>query len=200
MFQTVGGEHITVAFTDIKQADIAKTKWKDDSTATCRILSMDRRRKNSAKKKMAKSKGFAAKLAAEIDDSTMDSLGGPFQRPNDTQVAIFVAPGPKELVLIAKKFNEIGMGTLVILLNARLAMIRNFGSPAATLLFTTEFTTVFHLAAVAPQTVAPNCLLYCAHPGDWVLARKPAVGQPKTILMQSKRPTEEECRHLSVYF
>mmetsp|Transcript_19904 Transcript_19904/g.46686 ORF Transcript_19904/g.46686 Transcript_19904/m.46686 type:complete len:113 (+) Transcript_19904:1914-2252(+) len=84
------------------------------------------------------------------------------------------------------------MGTLVVLLNARLDRIANFGTDAAEELFREGFESVFSLAA-APQEEAPNCLMYRAYPGDWVLARKPTVGRPKTILSQSDKPTKEEC-------
>eukprot|EP00980_Cylindrotheca_fusiformis_P000305 scaffold73_cov118-Cylindrotheca_fusiformis.AAC.1 len=188
MFQPVGGENIVVAFTDQTLADAAKKKWKGDPTASSRILAMNRK-KGSAKTKKVKAKGFAAKLAAEIDDSP-DT--GPFALPDGTQVAIFVSPGPKELPVIEKICNQVGMETCVILLNARLSKISNFGTETAATLFNEEFKSVFALTA-APQDVAPNCLLYHAYPTSWTLARKPKVGQPKPILTQNTRPTDEEC-------
>jgi hypothetical protein len=161
-------------------------------------MAMNRRGKSKAekqKKKATKAKGFAAKLAAEIDgdDDVDGSKSGPFQLPPKTEVALFVAPGPKELVVIEKICKEVGMGTLVVLLNARLDKISNFGTESATRLFKEEFQPVFCLSA-APQEEAPNCLLYRAFPGNWVLARKPKVGQPKTILTQETKPTKEECK------
>ena len=199
MFQPVGGDRITVAFTDVELANAAKQKWKGDPTAVSRIVSMDRRRSSAVKKKKkkVKAKGFAAKLAAEIGDSSENSdsvvSDGPFELPNDTEVALFVSPGPKELVIIEKICRTVGMGTLVVLLNARLSMIDSFGTPTATKLFTEDFESVFSLAA-APQEAAPGCLLYRAYPESWVLARKPAVGQPKTIMTTEDRPTLDECR------
>ena len=190
MFQPVGGENLSVIFTDVSSADAAKKKWKDDSTAKCRILSLDRRKSASPKKKV-KAKGFAAKLAAEIEEDG-ESVGGPFKLPENTEVAIFVSPGPKELVVVERICDEVGMGTLVILLNARLSTISNFGTSAAAELFRKEFESVFHLAAFQPQEVAPNCLLHRAYPGKWILARKPSVGSPKTILVTEARPSTEE--------
>ena len=64
---------------------------------------------------------------------------------------------------------------------------------SAAKLFTEEFEPVFSLAA-APQEEAPNCLLYRAFPGDWILARKPKVGQPKTILTLAAKPTAQQCK------
>jgi hypothetical protein len=199
MFQPVGGSNICAVFNDVALADAAKQRWKDDPSAESRILSLDRRKQASGgapKKKKKVVKGFAAKLAAEVGDDSEDgapSGGGPFQLPEGTEVALFVAPGPKEIVIIERICQSAGMGTLVVLLNARLSSIDNFGSDAARKLFTQDFEPVFNLSA-GPQEAAPGCLLHRAYPGDWVLARKPSVGQPKTILSQGERPLEEECR------
>lgn len=195
MFQPVGGEHLTVVFPEVGGADAAKKKWKGDSTAHCRIVSLDRRKSAalSKKKKQPKARGFAAKLAAEVeDDDGGGSVGGPFRLPDQTEVALFVSPGPKELVIVERVCEEVGMGTLVVLLNARLSTINNFGTTAATNLFTNEFENVFHLAAFQPQEAAPNCLLHRSYPGQWILARKPSVGAPKTILVTKDRPSADD--------
>lgn len=194
MFQPVGGENIVVAFTEQDLADQAKKKWKGDPGASSRVLAMNRRKGGSGgkTKKANKPKGFAAKIAAELEDESAASLG-PFELPKNTEVALFVAPGPKELVIIEKICNEVGMGTLVVLLNARLSKIEKFGTDAAKKLFMEEFESVFCLSA-ASQAVAPDCLLYRAYPGSWVMARKPKVGQPKPLLTQPSKPTEEDCK------
>lgn len=191
MFQPVGGEHLTVVFPEVSAADAAKKKWKGDPTAQCRILSLDRRN-SSAPKKKVKSKGFAAKLAAEVGDGDSGNVDGPFKLPGQTEVALFVSPGPKELVIIERVCQEAGMGTLVVLLNARIDTISNFGTTQAKELFTKKFESVFHLAAFQPQYVAPNCLLHRVYPGKWILARKPKVGSPKTILVTEERPSAAE--------
>jgi hypothetical protein len=197
MFQPVGSDRIAVAFSDVTAADAAKNLWKDDPSAGSRVLSVDRRKRSAAaskKKKTQKSRGFAAKMATELGEDGAGTTSGPFQLPEGTEVALFVAPGPKELVVIKRICHEVGMGTLVVLLNARLSSIRNFGSAAAAKLFKEDFESVFVLSA-APQEDAPGCLLYRAYKqGDWLLARKPAVGPPKTILSQTNRRTGEECR------
>jgi hypothetical protein len=196
MFQPVGGGNICAVFNDVALADVARKNWKDDPSAESNILSLDRRKSaaGAPKKKKKAVQGFAAKLAAEVGESTdNESQSGPFQLPEGTEVALFVAPGPKEIVIIERLCESAGMGTLVVLLNARLSSISNFGSDAATKLFREDFEPVFNLSA-GPQDAAPGCLLYRAFPGDWVLARKPRVGQPKTILSQGERPLEEECR------
>lgn len=199
MFQPVGGENISVAFTEQSLAEIAKKKWKVDAGFMSHILAMNRRKNDgtggSKKKKASKPRGFAAKMAAEIDNppSSSSAPQGPFELPPNTEVAIFVAPGPKELVVIDKICQEVGMGTLVILLNARLSKINNFGTDAVEKLFRKDFESVFCLSA-APQDAAPDCLIYRAYPGNWQLARKPAVGQPKTILTKRTKPTNAECQ------
>lgn len=187
MFQPVGSDRIVVAFETMEGADAAKTQWKEDSASSgARIVSMDRR-KSTAMKKKNKNRGFAAKLAAEIDETTES---GPFQLPEQTEVALFVAPGPKEFIIIERICQQVGMGTLVILLNARIGNIAKFASPEAERLFRDEFESVFCLTA-AQQ--APGCLLYRKYDESWVLARKPKVGQPKTIIVQKERPKPEEC-------
>lgn len=188
MFQPVGGENIVTAFVEQNLADNAKKKWKGDTSASCKIMAMNRG-KAAKNKKAAKPKGFAAKIAAEVEDTPNS---GPFKLPANCEVALFVNPGPKELVVIDKICSEVGMGTLVVLLNARLSKITNFGTDSAEKLFTKDFEPVFSLAA-ASQDVAPDCLLYRSYPGNWVLARKPKVGQPKSILTQIEKPSAEDC-------
>jgi len=199
MFQPVGGDRIAVVFNDVDQSDMAKKKWKDDPTAKSVVLSMDRRKSKLNKKKAtgAKKRGFAAKLAQEMEEDGSSAGGlssGPFRIPENTEVALFVAPGPKELIMVEKICEQVGMGTLVVLLNARTSLVETWGSPEQKDLFTKEFESVFHLGA-APQDVAPNCLLFQAYPGDWVVARKPTVGAPQTIQTFDHRPTPEECQN-----
>jgi hypothetical protein len=191
MFQPVGGDCISVIFQDEDLADLAKDQWKDDYGASASVVAVNRRK---IAKKKEKAKGFAAKMAAEVGDTTPgEDPKGPFLLPKGTEVALFVAPGPAELVVIEQICSEVGMGTLVVLLNARLSKITDFGTDEATKLFTEEFEPVFCLSA-APQDVARDCLVFRSYPGDWVLARKPKVGQPKTLLQQSARLTTEECK------
>ena len=186
MFQPVGGENIAVVFTDESLADKARKSWKGDAgAAACLILSAGRRK--SASKNKKKPLGFAAKLAAEVDDDS----SGPFSLPDNIEVALFVAPGPKELLVVEKTCAKVGMGTLVVLLNARLSSFDNFGSPEAVKLFMQDFEPVFHLGAASPEA-APGCLLYRTYPSNWMVARKPKVGQPKVIMTQADRPTEED--------
>lgn len=192
MFQPLGGEHISVVFNDGEMADRAEKNWKGDPSASSQVLSLGRRKKKAAAK-LKKPKGFAARMAAEIEDDTASSSGGAFRLPDGTEIVLFVAPGPKELVTVEKICQEVGMGTLVVLLNARLSKIDNFGTDGAKSLFLKEFEPVFHLRA-APQEEAPGCLLHRAYPSDWLLARKPNVGQPKVILTQQECPTLDECR------
>ena len=179
MFQPVGGENMVVAFSTADDAQKAKRKWKDDASAACRILSLDN--KKSVKKK-TKSKGFAAKMASEIDDSN-----GPFALPKGTEVAIFVAPTSiKEMATVERICSEVGMETLVILLNARLGLEDEHG-------LDDDFTTVFRLTA-APQDAAPGCLVFSAYKSPWLLARKAAVGPPKTVLSQETRFSKADCQ------
>ncbi|KAL7509385.1 hypothetical protein ACHAXN_006386 [Cyclotella atomus] len=200
MFQPLGASHICTVFNDEYLAGQAREIWANDISAECNIVAIDRKGKrsrggiakvgNKGLKKKKKSMGFAAKIASELEED----VSGPFNLPKDTEVALFVAPGPKELIAIERICNEVGMGTCIILLNARLSYFEKFASDDARKLFTEDFQTVWSLTA-APQEDAPGCLMHRAYPGSWILARKPTVGTPKTIsLKDGARFTADECR------
>lgn len=201
MFQAVGGDAISVVYRDADLAQIAKTKWKGDVGAECTILSVDRKNSKKGgggnKKKKKKAVGFAAKMAEELDGGNVKS--GPFRLPDGCEVALFVAPGPKELNAVKRICDEVGMGTLVVLLNARLLDYDTSDEEVQSSkkddadFFQQEFESVFHLSA-APQEEAPGCLMHRSFPDGWILARKPKVGPPKTFASFDKRPTGEECR------
>jgi hypothetical protein len=199
MFQPLGGQHISAVFNDEFLADEARKLWSGDISAECNIVAIDRKGKRSrgglmgggsgGPRKKKKSMGFASKLAEEMDDD--GSSSGPFTLPKDTEVALFVAPGTKELIAIERLCREVGMGTCVILLNARLSRVPKYASDDARLLFQ-SFEPVWFLGA-APQEDAPGCLMHRAYPGKWLLARKPKVGAPKTIATKNERFTGGEC-------
>ncbi len=204
MFQPLGGEHITTIFNHQYLADEARQRWSDDISAECNIIAIDRKGKRSRggilksgskdRQKKKRAMGFASKIAAELDDDASVSTSGVFALPKGTEVALFVAPGPKELISVERVCTEVGMGTCVILLNARLSMIEKFSSDAARKLFLKEFEPVWSLAA-APQSDAPGCLMHRQYPGPWVLARKPKIGAPKTIASKDGgKFTAEECK------
>mmetsp|Transcript_20146 Transcript_20146/g.36212 ORF Transcript_20146/g.36212 Transcript_20146/m.36212 type:complete len:296 (+) Transcript_20146:317-1204(+) len=209
MFQPLGGTHISAIFNDELLADQARERWSGDLSVECNIQAIDRkgyktRNKilktkgmgNGGKKKK-KAKGFAAKMAEEMEeDGASSSSSGPFALPTDTEVAIFVAPGPKELIAVERICNEAGMGTCVILLNARLSLVEKYATEEARTLFEDSFETVWSLGAVMPQEDAPGCLMHRAYPGSWALARKPRVGPPKTIAIKEggRKFSGKECR------
>ena len=194
MFQPLGGEHICAVFNDEYLADEARRRWSGDLSAECNVLAIDRkgRRGIGGKRgKQKKAKGFAAILAEELDEDGASS--GPFNLPKGTEVAMFVSPGPKELIAIERICNEAGMGTCVILLNARLSLVEKYATVEARKLFAEGFETVWSLSA-ASQEEAPGCLIHRAYPGPWILARKPKVGPPKMIaLKEGAKFTVEEC-------
>jgi hypothetical protein len=201
MFQPLGGEAIAAVFNDEYLADQARQLWSNDLSAECKIVAIDRKGKksrggllktgNKSMQKKKKAMGFASKIAAEMED---ESTSGPFSLPKGTEVAVFVAPGPKELIAIERICNQVGMGTCIILLNARLSLVEKYSSEEAEKLFTQDFETIWSLGA-APQEDAPGCLMHRAYPGDWILARKPKVGAPKTIASKKgERFSGEECR------
>jgi hypothetical protein len=193
MFQPLGGSHICAIYNTEDLADEARLRWSNNLAVECNIVALDRNGRRSRKggSKPKKAKGFAAILAEELDDDA----SGPFTLPKETEVAIFIAPGPKELIAIERICNDVGMGTCIILLNARLSSSLmgdvKYTTDAARTLFTREFEPVWTLTC-APQDVAPGCLLHHAYPGPWILARKPKVGPPKTITTKKERFSMEE--------
>uniref|UniRef100_A0A7S3VH04 DUF1995 domain-containing protein n=1 Tax=Chaetoceros debilis TaxID=122233 RepID=A0A7S3VH04_9STRA len=201
MFQPVGGDNIACVFSDGNLADAARIKWKGDLGAECRITSISRGSKMKkasmkgmkgmgagSKGKKKKNKQFAAKMNEEFSDEN----SGPFKLPDNCEVALFVAPTAKDLITVNRICDEVGMGTLVVLLNARLGLIDNFGTEESKEFFASEFEDMYYLS-IAPQDAAPGCLMNRAYPNDWILARKPKVGPPKTIETFSKNPSSEEC-------
>ena len=108
MFQPVGGDNISVVFSDDNLKTMAGNGWKGDPTANCRIMSINRSRKGGmggGKKK--KKQGFAAKMNREFSDES-----GPFALPDNCEVAIFVAPTAKDLIKIRGVCEEKDMVSL----------------------------------------------------------------------------------------
>jgi len=194
MFQPVGGDSISVVFSDDALQNMAGASWKGDPTASCRIMSVTRgKKRKSAIKGMGgmggkkkKKQGFAEKMNEEFSDES----SGPFKLPDNCEVAIFVAPTAKDLIKIKQICTDIGMGTLVILLNTRLDLLDK--SDETEEFFQEEFEKVFYLS-VAPQEAAPGCLMHRAYPTDWIVARKPKIGAPKTIATFESRPSQGDC-------
>ncbi len=215
MFQPLGGEHISVIFHDSNLADVAKQSWKNDASAQCQVFGLNRSKKSKKTLKFKNSKGmgmgmgmgssnggskknmgrkskkvaFATKMNEEFDSQN----SGPFQLPNGCELAIFISPTVKDLNTIQSICDQVGMGTLVILLNARLSLIDNFGSEETRTFYENEFESIFYLS-IASQEAAPGCLMHRAYPHPWMVARKPKVGNPKTIATFESKPTEEECK------
>ena len=74
----------------------------------------------------------------------------PLKLPDGCELASFVSPTVKDLVTIKNVWHDVGMGTLVVLLNAGLSLIDNFGSDENKECFENDFESVFYLS-VAPQ-------------------------------------------------
>ncbi len=216
MFQPLGGDHISVVFHDSNLADAARQSWKNDVSAECKVLSLNKGKKMKSTLKIKNTKGmgigggssgggmgmgkkgsgrkskkvaFATKMNEELNAEN----SGPFKLPDSCELAIFIAPTVKDLNTVKTICDDVGMGTLVILLNARLGLVDNFGSEDNQQFFENEFEKVFYLS-IASQEAAPGCLMHRAYPNDWIVARKPKVGSPKTIATFAEKPNDDECR------
>ena len=90
MFQPLGGGSIAAVFNDEDLAEQARRRWSSDVSAECQVLAIDRKgrrggagRKGGKKKK--KARGFAAKMAEELDEEGATPTG-PFALPPETEV------------------------------------------------------------------------------------------------------------------
>jgi len=196
MFQPVGGDNIAVVFSEDSLKDLAMESWRGDPTASCRIMSITRGARKSKSSLIIKGIGSGKKkqklgFAAKMNEEFSDESSGPFKLPENCEVALFVAPTAKDLIKINNICNDVGMGTLVVLLNARLDLIQK--SQEVDDYYKNEFEKVYYLS-IAPQSASPGCLLYRAYPNDWVLARKPKVGTPKTVCTFPNRPSDDDCK------
>eukprot|EP00804_Cyclotella_cryptica_P004327 CCRYP_021164-RA/>CCRYP_021164-RA protein AED:0.24 eAED:0.24 QI:216/1/1/1/1/1/2/370/185 len=85
MFQPLGSLHICTVFNDEYLSDQAHERWSDNISAECHIVAIDRKGKRSwggivktgskGMQKKKKAMGFAAKIAAELEEGVV-ILGG----------------------------------------------------------------------------------------------------------------------------
>lgn len=137
--------------------------------------------------------------------------------PSDEEVVIAVAPGEAHLRLLQEHCEKSGMDKLVILLNARLESeggaegvkkteetIEYFedggeGGFMTSFIFNTQPLGVKSMKSKAAKEESGNdpVVLYRRYPQEWLLARKPQIGPPRTLLKRSGdegRPTLAELK------
>jgi hypothetical protein len=114
--------------------------------------------------------------------------------PPGTEVLIVVAPSPKELQVVRRISDELGMDTLIIVLNTPLALAANYmpKDDAAALL--QAFEPVLFLNPLNDPSVKTldNMLLFRSYPGPWQIAQKGALGPPTVLAEKDGRFEKEE--------
>jgi len=148
-----------------------------------------------------------ANADADIDGSEVSAPAHPRDGlvPEKCEVLLVVAPkGADDLTRVETLCRSAGLGTVVVLLNARLESAR-FASEAQKEWFlgadgTGEFEPVFQLKPPPPTAVAEarrlnaaaaTPILWRAYPNDWQLCSKPSIGNTKKIAEFKDRPSAE---------
>jgi len=114
--------------------------------------------------------------------------------PAAAEVVVAVAPYEAQLEALRTFCDESGMDKLVILLNARVedaaektAATRAFFEHAGEGGFQSAYTFVTQPLGVKASAAAPSgdpVVLWRSYPGEWVFARKPAIGPPRKLLVR----------------
>jgi len=184
MFKGTGiDENMVIAFSDSNQAKKAVRQW-EFSSVPGQVIVIDAKGK---KVKSAKGGGggFGAKKGV---DEEIEISASPV--PAGTEVLVIVAPKAKQLKAIENNANNLGMGCLIILVNARLDEVV-YASEQQEDFFKSEFNRVFMLKP-SPLQNWKGGVLYRSFPDDWQLCMPKTLGFPKELLAQKDMPTLEE--------
>lgn len=137
------------------------------------------------KKKSAKGGGGGFGAAAAVTEDAVAATAV----PEGTEVLLVVAPTPKQLKAIENACSSLGMGCLIILVNARLDEL-SYASEQQRDFFFSEFERVFVLKP-SPMANWKGGVLWRSFPDDWQLCMPKTIGFPKVLLQTSEQPTLE---------
>lgn len=114
--------------------------------------------------------------------------------PPGTEVLIVVAPSPKELQVVRRISDELGMDTLIIVLNTPLALAAGYMAKDDAAALLQAFEPVLFLNPVSDPSVKTldNMLFYRSYPGPWQIAQKGALGPPTVLASRDRRFEKEE--------
>lgn len=114
--------------------------------------------------------------------------------PLGTEVLIVVAPSPKELQVVRRISDDLGMETLVITLNTPLAQAAKYMAKDDASALLQAFEPVLFLTPVNDASVKTldNMLLYRSYPGPWQIAQKGALGPPTVLASKEEGRFEAE--------
>uniref|UniRef100_A0A7S2V579 DUF1995 domain-containing protein n=1 Tax=Fibrocapsa japonica TaxID=94617 RepID=A0A7S2V579_9STRA len=172
MFQPLG-ENLVCAFSTDKQAKQAKKAW-ENSFYQGKIQALVPKKDDDlmfSRRKFKKGrKSFAAALDEEFngDNSFASSI-----LPKGTEVLIVVAPTPKDLNTVEKLAKEVGMGTLILLANARLYET-GFKDEEQKDFFLNTFNPVYQIEIIPEPDIEKNggLMMYRGFPKKWVIAKR----------------------------
>jgi hypothetical protein len=133
--------------------------------------------------------------------------------PDGTEVLLVVGPQAKQLKALESLSREVGMGCVIILVNARLDEIvydnkeqevppfpgsrLSLAECAAELqafmqaFFREEYQRVFYIKT-APLPSWSGGVLYRSYPDEWILGVPRKIGPPKVLISSAERPSMEE--------
>jgi len=197
-----------VVFPTPEELEVARRKWGKTeakvkalvgrSTAVSSSGAEPRGKKGKAQAR--KPAGFGAPPTAKASTKVPAALTSV---PPATEVLFVVAPGSSQLAAVRSFCDSVGMDRLVVLLNPRslASSADDVGSDLRSY-FGDEFEVAY---AFIPNPLASGgdgdadkagdkdpVVLWRAFPTEWVLASKPSIGPPRTILSSKARPTTDE--------
>lgn len=107
---------------------------------------------------------------------------------------IVVAPSPTELQVVRRVSDDLGMETLIIVLNTPLTLAANYMAKDDAAALLQAFEPVLFLNPVNDPSVKTldNMLLYRSYPGPWQIAQKGALGPPTVLASKEGRFEKEE--------
>lgn len=114
--------------------------------------------------------------------------------PPGTEVLIVVAPSPKELATVRRISDELGMDTLIIVLNTPLNLAASYMNKDDGAALVQAFEPVLYLNPINDPSVKTldNMLLYRSYPGRWQIAQKGALGPPTVLAEKDGGFNQEE--------
>lgn len=207
MFPCSIRDAVTVAFSSTAEMEAALDKWGKgtrlmalDGGVGAKSAAAKKKKKASAKRGGSGGGGFGAKLAAATAPAAdaPKPTGVAPKLPEGTEVLVVVAPkGEGNLKAVEAICRDVGMGTCVILLNARLEGAL-FASGEQREYFLDAFEPVFHLKPPPPASIqdakaltggkAPTPIISRTYPHEWKLYSKPTIGSPKLLAAFKERP------------
>eukprot|EP00277_Geminigera_cryophila_P043046 CAMPEP_0173065572 /NCGR_PEP_ID=MMETSP1102-20130122/5693_1 /TAXON_ID=49646 /ORGANISM="Geminigera sp., Strain Caron Lab Isolate" /LENGTH=341 /DNA_ID=CAMNT_0013932859 /DNA_START=52 /DNA_END=1078 /DNA_ORIENTATION=+ len=184
MFKGTGiDENMVIAFSDSGQAKKAVRQW-EFSSVPGEVIVIDAKGKK-AKSAKGGGSGFGAKK--NVDEEKAISASA---IPDGTEVLLIVAPTAKQLNAIETAASNLGMGCLIILVNARLDEIV-YASETQQSFFKSEFNRVFMLKP-SPLNTWKGGVLFRSYPDDFQLCMPRTIGFPKILVQKDEMPTLEE--------